>query len=215
MNEEEVEDFDISQDDDEVRWEVETPTGGLIQLLNEEEKLRYEEMATRYLEDNVLPNASDLGTLDQILFNEIMCYRWQRWVAQEQDYYGEPVTLGALQKSISEFSKETRELKKALGMDKLNRDKGRGDSISEYIANLRLRAMEMGVKRNTEAVKAITLWKELIAKVQFYKNCTEDERKEFKGQALDVMDWIVSKNEEFEELDILFRKEQKLWVDEL
>lgn len=208
-------DFDADEAPQEVEWKVTTPTGAVVGLLTEGEKERYEEMVERYLKDNKLPNASDLATLDQILFNEIMCYRWHQWVLLEKDYYGEAVTLSALQKSINDSSKETRELKKALGMDKLNRDKDKGDSVAEYIANLRVRAKEMGIKRNTEAVKAITLWKELVAKVQFYQGSNEEERKEFHIQALDVIDWIISKNDEYEELDRLFRKEQRLWVDEL
>lgn len=202
-------------EDVQVVWAVDTPSGKTLELLTEQEKLTYEHMATTYLEDNALPNAADLGTLDQILFNELMCYRWSQWVASEQDYNGEPVTLAAYQKSIMDYNKVCMDLKKTLGIDKASRNRDKSDSVYDYIMNLLQRAETFGVKRNTEAVEAITLWKQLVAKVQFWRNCDEDERKEFRAQAEDVMDWILSKEEEFEEIDRLFRVEQKIWRQEL
>lgn len=194
---------------------VTTPAGAEVKLLTEEEKRHYENLATLYQEHNAFSNISDLQELDRLLTMEIMVYRWTQWLTEERDYENEAVNVADLNKNINDASKEIRLIKKALGIDKATRDRSEETNVAEYISNLRRRAKEFGVMRNKQAVAAITLWKELIGKVDFYEGCDEIERKEFRAQAEDVIHWIRQQDARFNEIDDAFRKEQTLWVREL
>jgi hypothetical protein len=193
-----------------------TPSGAEMKLLTEAEKANYEQVSKRYTSDNIFTNISDLQELDRILTMETLCYRWSQWLLEEKDYYGDPVNVADLKKNIEDYSKEVRLVKKALGIDKATREKDHGETVADYINSLRLRAKEFGIVRNEQAVKAITLWQELIGIVTFHLNCSPDERDEFKAHEKDVIAWINSKMDEFNEIDAKFREtSQKYWVREL
>jgi SHS2 domain-containing protein len=203
---------------DEVRSVVvvTSPSGAEIKLLTDAEKEYYEQISERYQSDNIFANVSDLQELDRVLLMELMIYRWSQWLLEEKDYEGELVNVAEIQKNIIEHSKEIRLVKKALGLDKVSREKEHGETVADYIHNLRLRAAEFGVMRNEQAVKAITLWKELEGIYTFYKNCTPDERNEFNCTGDDVLNWIESQFENFDEIDNSFRaSSQKYWVRNL
>lgn len=192
---------------------VTSPSGAEIKLLTEGEAEYYNQVAARYLSDNIFTNVADIQELDRVLVMETMAYRWSKWLLEERDYFGELVNVQELQKNINEYSKEIRLVKKALGIDKATRDKEHGETVADYLHNLRLRALEMGVVRNEQAAKAIELWMELVGKVTFHKNCTPEERMEFNGSADDVIAWIESKIPEFDQIDEAFRAtSQKYWI---
>lgn len=210
-----MDDIFLSEDDLNDPYEVTTPSGAKWHLRTQEEKDNYERIAAKYLSDNKFTNIADLQELDRILVAELMCARYSGWILREKDYDGEYPDMIGLQKQIDMFSKEIRGMKRDLGIDKNTRDKEHGEDIAGYIDNLRLRAKEFGVHRNTQAVKAITLLKEVQSKVQLYRNYDEIERSEFHWHAEDVISWLEEKFDEFDELDELFREEQKLWVRDL
>lgn len=192
---------------------VTSPAGAELKLLTLGEKQYYDEIARRYLEDNILTNVADLQELDRILVSETMCHRWSQWLLEEKDYFDEPVNVADLQRNIKDHSTEVRQIKKALGFDKATREKDRGSSVADYIHNLRLRAKEFGVMRNNQAIAAITLWKELMGIVTLHKNCTEEERTEFGAHEHDVIEWIIAKGAEFDKIDAEFREtQQKMWI---
>lgn len=193
-----------------------SPSGAEIRLATEAEKDYYEQISARYLKDNILANVSDLQELDRILVAETMCYRWSQWLLEEKDYFGEAVNVSDLQKYIKEHSAEIRLVKKSLGLDKASREKAHGESVADYIHNLRLRAREFGIVRNEQAVKAITLWMELVGVVTFHLNSDEDERTEFHIHEKDVIAWIVSKIPEFDAIDKAFREtSQAYWIRDI
>lgn len=195
---------------------VTTPSGSALNLLTEMEKEYYESSSEKYQKDNIILNMSDLQELERILLMETLVYRWGQWIAEEKDYFGDPVNVMELQKNIKEYSGEIRLVKKALGIDKATREKEHGETVSDYIHNLKLRAQEFGIHRNNQAVKAITLWQELVAVVQFHMGCNPDERNEFHANESDVIKWIVDHIPVFEEIDDEFRKtSQTYWVRDL
>lgn len=213
------EDFDISSivSGETNRTEVEPievtcPSGSVLTVMTESEAKIYNEMSERYQKDNRFSNASDLAELDRILSMELMCHRWSQWIIQEEDYEGRPVDTRDLQKYIESNSKEIRGTKRDLGMDKSSRDKGKQASIGEYLQNLLNRGEEMGVHRDEQIIKAMTLWKELQGIVQLYDNSNESERREFNCNQDQIFDWMRSKFEEFDEIDEAFRQNQKMWV---
>lgn len=192
---------------------VVSPAGAEIKVLTEGEKQYYQQISDRYQADNIFSNVSDLQELDRVLLMELMVYRWSQWLLEERDYFNEPVNVADLQKNIQDYSKELRLVKKALGLDKATRDKDHGETVADYIMNLRARAKEFGVVRNEQAVKAITLWKELQGVMTLHKNCTPDEQAEFHCTAAEVIEWIDSKFDEFDEIDAKFREtSQKYWI---
>lgn len=194
---------------------VSTPTGASVPLLNQDEKDYYERIAQRYLSDNHFTNISDLQELDRVLVLETMSFRWSNWLLEEQDYFGEPIDVVGIQRNLGAYSKEIRDIKKDLGIDKSSRDKDKSDSVADYIEKLRQRAQEFGIVRNEQAVKAITILKEIQGKVQLFLNYDDTERNEFKWHEKDVIDWLISKFEEFDEIDKKFREtSQKYWIRE-
>lgn len=198
-------------------FQVASPSGSKMFVLTQGEKAYYEDRAKRYLADNHFVNVSDLQDVDRLLMLELMVTRWGTWLSQETDYWGGAIDPDVLQKSVKEYSTEIRQVKRTLGIDKLNRDKEKGESVADYIETLRKRAREFGVMRNEQAVKAITLFKELEALMIFYTNCDERERQENNVEVDDVIEWITKVAiPEFNVIDEKFREnQQKYWIKEL
>ncbi len=198
----------------EVTYEVVAPSGAKFQVMTPQEVSYFEERSARYMADNVFVNISDMQDVDRMLIMECMCWRWGVWLSQERDYFGQSVDLDAIQKSLSDYSKELRLIKKGLGLDKAARDKERGESVSEYIENLRVRAREFGVVREDQLIKCLTLFNELAALMTMYQNCTEEERRENNVEISDLMQWIIEICiPEYMAIDEYFRTNaQKFWV---
>lgn len=212
--------FDIADiiDSDEGGSEqilVTGPSGSSYQVYNELEAKHYEQLLERYQKDNVFVNVSDIQELDRILMMELMAYRWGSWLLQEKDYDGKRINPQELQKSIAAYSKEIRDIKKDLGMDKSTRDKDQGENLAAYVENLRVRAKEFGIARNEQAVKAINILMELRGALTLWKNSNESERREFKSNLEDIVAWCESKFDEFDEIDAALRKNQKYWIQEI
>lgn len=209
--------YGVTRDDD---IEVATPAGATFPVMNEEERGYFEDISTRYMADNHFTNVTDLQDLDKIVCMELLCWRWQNWLSREKDYWDQPVDPQQMQKYINEFSKEVRYLKKNINMDKSSRDKERSESIATYIHNLGVRAKEFGVVRNEQAIKAITLFKELESLLTLYDNCTPEERKEHKHlrvQQDDIFNWIRDiAVPEMNQIDAKFRQtSQTLWIQDV
>lgn len=215
------EDFDISQiiedADDSIPIGVEatTPSGATITVMNQAEADYYDQVHQRYLLDNKFKNVSDILELDRILVMELMCYRWGIWILAEEDYFGRKINPTEVQKSIETYSREIRGIKKDLGIDKSTRDKDKGDSIAEYIQMLGIRAKEFGIVRNKQSGKAIEILMEARALITLYENSSDSERKEFKANLPDIIDWFKNKFEEFEEIDKELRKNQSMWIRDI
>jgi hypothetical protein len=213
-------DFDISQlldDSDQLdeKITVSTPSGGTIVVMNQEEADYYDQIASRYQSDNKFKNISDILELDRILTMELMCYRWSLWILAEEDYDGKRINVGEIQKSIENYSKEIRGIKKDLGIDKSTRDKDKGESTAEYIHMLGIRAKEFGITRNKQAYRAITILNELVGLINLYENSSESERREFGVKFEDIIEWIKKQFDEFSVIDEELRKNQSIWIRDL
>lgn len=191
-----------------------SPAGASVPLLNEEEVDFYNSIAEQYQEHNKFVNVSDLLELDRLLNYEIMCFRWSNWLMRGYDYDGSPI-MSSLNKDIQLYSKEIRDIKTGLGIDKKTRDKDKGSTTAEFWDNLRRRAGEFGVHRNEQVIKSYNLWKELQGLITLYKNSTATERTEFKCHESDIFAWLDEKFLEFDAIDEAFRKEQRYWIREI
>jgi hypothetical protein len=216
--------FDIGQFDDDDESELEpvlsgvkviSPSGTALVVMNQTEADFYNEMCSRYMQDNKLKNVSDLLELDRILVTETMVYRWGLWILSGQDYQGRKINVAEIQKSINTYSKEIREIKAALGVDKVTRDKDKGENLAEYINMLGVRAEEFGIHRNNQIIKAITMLKQLFGIATLNKNSNEREQKEFGATDRQIVELILSMKPEFDALDEEFRKNQRIWIRDI
>lgn len=207
----------MSEINSEGSYSVVAPSGAIFHVLTEQEVKYFDERSSKYLTEHHVTNVSDIQDIDRLLIMELMCWRWGLWLSQERDYFGEGVDLDALQKSLSDYSKELRLIKKGLGIDKVTRDKERGDSVADYLENLRARAKEFGIVREEQLTRALTLFNELSALLTLRRNCDPVERAEQHVEDKDILEWIETiAIPEYEELDAYFRENsQRFWVKSL
>jgi hypothetical protein len=194
---------------------VTLPSGAEFSVLTQAEVNYVNDRVQRYLADNHFVNVSDFQDVDRMLIMEVLCFRWATWISRQQDYFGDPIDESALRRSLNDYSQETRQLKKMLGIDKVARDKQKGEgSVAEYIENLRARAKEFGVMRETQLDKALELTQQLIALITLSDNCDQFEQRELHVTTNDVVDWIREVYiPEFQAVDAHFRQNsQRTWV---
>ena len=203
-----IEDID---DDDKDIVEVQTPSGTTIGLLTQSEADFYNKIANDYQIDNKFKNISDKLELDRVLTLEVLCHRLGTWVMQDADYEGNPVPKDT-QKNLQTLSREVRDIKNGLGIDKRTREAGSGENFADTYELIKRRAAEFGIHRNEQVIKAHTLWKELEGKVTLYNNSTPEERTEFEIHIENLLAWLDEKFKEFDEIDEAFRKSQKIWI---
>lgn len=174
--------------------------------------------AKRYLEENHFTNVSDIQDVDRMLIMELICFRWGTWISRQKDYWGDAVDMDQLQQSLKSHSTELRQLKKQLGIDKVARDRAKGeDSVPAYLNNLLRRAKEFGITRETQLGKALELFQDLQALVTLHNNCDEIERVENHVQVHDILSWLEEVAfPEFNAIDEYFRThQQQTWVRSL
>jgi hypothetical protein len=105
---------------------VKTPSGSTFWVYGRESKY-WNDRVKKYLTDNHFTNIADLQVLDRVIMLELFCWRYGIWQSQQEDYWHEPVDEPQLGKQIKEASTELRALVISLGVDKVSRDKVRGE----------------------------------------------------------------------------------------
>lgn len=193
---------------------VTLPSGAQYYVLTTAEEQYLQDKIRRYLEDNHFVNISDMLEIDRMVTFELLIHRWTLWLAKNKDYWNDPINADKLSATCSEYSREVRQIKKGLGVDKLARDKTRGDdSVAALWDNLRTRAREFGYARNEQFVAVLTAFHRIKASIVFYENCDEVERKENACELTDVLRVVKEEIEKFDQIDEDFRfKKQRLWV---
>lgn len=200
---------------------VRLPSGAVYTVMTQAEVEYVEDRTRRYLEDNHFVNVSDLQDVDRMLMMEVLSFRWSLWISTGRDYFGEPIDDNGYRRSLNDYSGEVRQLKKTLGIDKVARDKQKGeDSVSAYLEQLRVRAKEFGIMREEQCSKAIQLAQDLRALMTLHDNSDEKERAELHCDTEDVLDWIRTVfDPEFEKVDEYFRSKQpdgqRYWVRQM
>lgn len=199
-------------------YPVSLPSGALFQVLATSEVAYVEDRVKQYTETFKWENVSDIQDVDRIVIMELLCYRWGKWLAKTKDYFDDDIDEKELRKNLKEYAAELRQLKKSIGIDKATREKTSGaDSVPAYLEKLRQRAKAFGVMRENQLQRALELTQTLIAMWQLYTNCDEQERREQRCDAEDIMDWIGAVlKPRFEEIDEHFRThQQRFWTGEL
>lgn len=195
---------------------VETPTGSTLNLQGAGESEWYARQRDMYLEHNRFTNISDLEDLSRLLTLEIMVYRWTTHLTQGFDYLLSRVNESELKTAIKEYSTEIRQLKASLGIDRAQRERDKGETLGDYVANLLSRAKEFGIARDEQYAKSVTYIWELISMVQTHDRCDEQERRELDLNEKDIIQWVRDTLiPEWNTMNTSFRTNQKIWISEL
>jgi hypothetical protein len=197
--------------------EVTLPSGGTFSASVHEAEF-ISDLSRRYTTEFAFQSSSDLSDLDRVVIFEALVRRWGRWLSRRVDDTGLPIDEKTVGDRISNTSSELRQLKKLLGIDKVAREKAKGEgSVPHYIANLLERAKAFGVHRERQLDKALELANQLSSLVVLHRNCTEDERRSLHVTQGDLIEWIETVYiPEFEAIDAHFRaNEQRFWVRDL
>lgn len=203
------------------KFNVVTLSGQTIEVLDKNEQQFYEEAMSRYLSQNKFTESSDLRTLERLLGQELLCFRWQKELAQGFDQFGVAhvwVDVDRLRKSIKETLPGISDMQKDLGLTKSQRDKQAFESVGTYITELQVRAKEFGYHREKQLGKAMELINELFAHVGAFDRSNEEERKKigFKTEK-DLIKWIIEyMKPEYDKVDEYFQNnQQKHWLRKL
>jgi hypothetical protein len=197
-------------------WTVISPTGSPFHLQTEQEAEWYERQRDQYLTHNRFTNVSDLEDLARLLTLEIMVYRWTTWLTQGFDYLAGRVNETELKNAIKEYSVEIRLVKASLGIDRVTREKDKGETVGDYIANLLERAAEFAVHRNEQYALSVTFIWELVSMIETYDRCDEQERRELDLSPQSIMEWVRTRvMPKWADLNESFRAVQTVWINEL
>lgn len=200
---------------------VQTLTGHPLDLQTPQEAQFYDSARDRYMSDNVFSVASDLRSLDRLLFFETQMFRWQWQLSIGLDYDNQLLEASdetAIRRSIKETAPLITQIQTDLGLTKAGRDKQQHESVGAYITQLQQAAKQHGVRREKQLGKALELTKELFSLVGTYRRSNENERKKLGFETVeDILDWIEGyMKPEFDAVDEHFRHhQQRFWVREL
>lgn len=197
-------------------WRVRTPSGSELQVRNDDEKKYYDSRKVLYVKENQFETTTDKVDLDNVLFLELLLWRWQTWLSQGRDY--DLSILSASQeeqyrRNIHDTQKLLLEAKTKLGMTREARlDKTA--TAHDFIQNLLRRAHGFKLSRDAQGERAVTLFRELQSIVRTFDRSNENERRVVGIESEeDIVDWL--RNEafaKFDEIDIEYRKEQAKWA---
>lgn len=193
---------------------VDLPSGARYFVLTRAEAAYLEDSIKRYMSDNHFINVSDIRDIDRMISLELLIHRWTMWISKGRNYYDEDVNIKQHSDMVQDASREVRQIKKGLGLDKATRDRTRGDdSVAALWDNLKRRAQEFGYLRNDQFVATITAFQRVKAILQFHDNCDEIERKENACDIDDVISILREEIRKFDAVDEEFRhSKQTLWV---
>lgn len=199
---------------------VKTNSGQDLDLQSSEEQKFYNDAKNRYTTDNKFDVASDLRTLDRLVFLETLMYRWQKFLASGRDYDGflSPSQEEQTRKNIKETAPLVSQIQSDLGLTKSQREKDQHESVGAYIAKLQTYAKAHGVRREKQLTTALDLINQLFTLVGAYRRSNTNEREKLDIEnAEQILDWIEDyMRPEYEAVDQYFREhDQKFWVGTL
>jgi len=190
------------------------PTGSPFPALNHGEADYLTRLIEAYTEMR-FEHISDLAELDRLIQTELLAYRWGTWLGLGEDYEGKKLDP-KLEEKQQKASTEIRQIKAKLGIDKVARDRARGEgSVHQRMTSLLQRAKAFNLHRCNQVERALELQNELISLTQLHMNLKEhpDEQKEMRVTAEDLVEWVWTRlKPEFQEIDEHWRThEQSIW----
>lgn len=185
-------------------------------VMTEEEKRWFEVSLEKYLEEYEFGNIADLQDLDRLLALELLSYRYASWLIRDTDYDGSSFDEKNTRDAKDKLDKNILAIKAHLGIGRKNRIESESESVGDYLSNLLQRGKEMGVHRDNQNAKIMSLFMELKTQVGLWQRSDEEERNHNKVNMSDIFEWIIDVAiPEFEQLDTHFRENQKYWIKEM
>jgi hypothetical protein len=203
-------------------FETEAPGGGQLVLRSQEEVDLYDEMSSAYQRDYRLVRQSEKILLGSILGQALILFRAQQEMAgmvEKTDAGGvptgeyeekelKPAERVAIQKTITEATKEIREIEKALGIDKKSRDSGGQESVALYILNLKKAANRMGI----HIFRRVKLYEEFVMqmswRLRLLRNGDDEDKQYHDISPEKICEWAESQIAMLAEFDQMFAKDQ-------
>lgn len=205
-------------------FEVEAPAGGRLYLRNQEEVDLWDEMCESYKTDYRLVRQSELVLLGSLLTQALTLYRCQQeltGLVPKHDASGVPLgemeevkitptQRNAIQKTLSDASKEIRELEKALGIDKKSRESSGSQTVADYVLTLKKAGHRMGVHifKRTKMYEQFAM--DLRWRLRLLRNGDDEDRRYHDISEEKICAWAEGVLAEVESFDREFAKEQSL-----
>jgi hypothetical protein len=203
-------------------FEVEPPAGGKLLVRSQEEADLYTEMAASYQKDYRLVRQSELVLLGSILSQALELFRAQQAISgvkEKHDTSGvplgeyvreelKPADRVAIQKIITESTKEIRAIEIALGIDKKSRDAGNQESVANYLSTLKRAGHRMGVHIHQRVLMYEKFVKELSWRIRLNKNGDAEDKKYHDLSPDKILAWAEKEIAEMEEFDKEYAKSQ-------
>jgi hypothetical protein len=192
-----------------------------MEVATEEEAEFFQTQKGKYLAENTFTAISDLTDLDRMLMLELQMFRTTKFLSSMRDYDGRELTQASLidlRRQTKVLADLIRDVKVDLGLTRTARQQAEAESVGAYLVELRRRAQEQGVKRETELIAALTLMHELISLVETYDRADAVERGKLGLEGPeDFLEWVRMKLiPKFRAIDEHFRTHsQKYWVGRL
>lgn len=201
-------------------FKVTTLAGQTLELQDASEQKFYKDAQKKYITENKFDVASDLRSLDRLVFMETLMHRWQMHLASGRDYEGflAPSQEEQVRKNIKETAPLISSLQNDLGLTKSQREKDQFESVGAYIVKLQQAAKAHGIRREKQLTTALDLVNQLFSLVGSYRRSTQNEREKLDIEnAEQILDWIENyMRPEYDKVDEYFRThEQKMWVGTL
>lgn len=205
-------------------WQLEKVkqlNGQELEVMGADEKRYYTSQQRKYVQENKFTLASDLSDLDRLLFLELLMFRWTKWMSSGRDHDRNLLTdkeEEQIRKNLKETAPLISVIKNDLGLTKSQRDKESAESPGAYLAELKKRAKEHGIRREKQLTTGIALCKELFSLLGTYDRSNQLERSKIGLEDPDaILDWIRGHmRPEFDKVDAHFRQNsQKFWVGTL
>lgn len=198
------------------KYEVVLSSGEKFSVLTKAEKDFYDRQRERYMAEFSFTASSDQADLDQLLFQELLDYRWTQWLARRMDYDNQVLGLvleDQYRRNKNDAQRTIGAIKTRLGMTRASRQEST-ESVASYIENLRKRAKEFGVHRNNQVILVLTLFNRLSSIVGTFDRSNETERSKTGFETEEhIVDWIrETALPEYRELDKKWiHSSQKYW----
>ena len=185
-------------------------------VMTEEERHWFETSLEKYIAEYEFDNIADLQDLDRLLAQELLSYRYASWLVRDTDYYGSSFDEKAIRDAKDKLDKNILSIKTHLGIGRKNRIESEAESVGDYLANLLQRGKEMGIHRDNQNAKILSLFMELKTQVGLWERSDDEERAHNKVHMADIFQWIIDTAiPEFDALDAHFRDNQKYWIKDL
>lgn len=201
-------------------YKVKTLSGQELELQDPSERKFYNDAQKKYVTENRFDVASDMRSLDRLIFLETLMHRWTCWLGSGRDYDGflTPQQEEQVRKNIKETSPILSTLQNDLGLTKSQREKDQFESVGAYIQKLQIAAKAHGIRREKQLTRALDLMNEVLSMAGTYLRSTETERQKLGFESGDdILTWIDQHaRAEYDEVDQYFRaNDQKFWVGTL